>query len=113
MAASQTAHREKTLSLRAANLQSYLWACLAGLGLGLATLISPLLGLGVILGIIFSYIALTRPIFLCYGLVAATVFLGGLQRGRFLPLLVPSEAVLLVSAGLCLPIIIVAKRPRI
>ena len=57
-------------------------AGLCGIGLGALFMVSPILGLLGGLGVVIVTIGLIRPIWICYGLVVATVLTSGMVRGR-------------------------------
>ncbi len=88
-----------TLRLARARLEPYLWAVIVGVVLAVTTLVSPLVSGGLLLGLVFAALALTRPVVLCYVLIAAVVFLSGMPRGGLIPLLIPNEPILILSAG--------------
>lgn len=82
------------------NPRHYIWAGLAGLGIGLASIVSPLLALAAIIAGVFLVIALRHPSVLLYVLVAAVAFLSGMPRGDLIPLFIPNEPVLALVAGI-------------
>jgi hypothetical protein len=83
---------------------------ITGLILGLLLVVSPLLALGVTLSTIFVLAALLKPILLCYLAIVAIALTSGMQRGKLIPFLIPNEAVLLLSIGLALIILLARKR---
>lgn len=99
--------------IQSANLRIYVLTCLVGVAAGLACLISPWLGLVLVLGAIFLVAALSKPIILCYLLVAAIALTSGINRGDSTPLLMPSKILLLVSVGVTLLVTLVRKRRQI
>lgn len=92
--------------------RNYLLAIVVGLGLGAATILSPVAGFALVIGIVFLLVALTYPIVLCYLAIIGVTLLSGLTRGRFIPLLIPSEAILVGSAALAFPAVILRKSDR-
>ncbi|MBI5667927.1 MAG: hypothetical protein HZC41_07945 [Chloroflexi bacterium] len=98
-----------TLVLR--RTHHYIWAGLAGLGLGLVSLLSPLLALAVMVAGVFLVTALRHPTLLLYVLVAAVVFLSGMPRGDLIPLFIPNEPMLALAAGLGV-FIVLMKPPK-
>lgn len=88
-----------TTRLTWGRVEPYLWAILIGAVLAGATLVSPLIGVGVVVGVLFAALALTQPVVLCYVLVASVVFLSGMPRGELVPLFIPNEPLLVLSAG--------------
>ncbi len=97
---------------RSADRRPYLWAGVVGVCLGIACLISPWLALGGLLGVIFCGVGLARPTMLCYALVGATVLTSGIPRGILVPLLIPHEAILLLSLGLSFPVVMLRRQSR-
>ncbi|MBK8031597.1 MAG: hypothetical protein IPK17_19320 [Chloroflexi bacterium] len=103
-----------TLRMARTRLEPYLWALLTGTLLAITTLISPLVSLGILFGLGFAVLALTRPVMLCYVLVAAIVFLSGMPRGGVIPLLIPNEPILVVAAALAFFVMLArAKAPKL
>ncbi|MCC6616424.1 MAG: hypothetical protein IT320_23320 [Anaerolineae bacterium] len=105
------------LSLRSSNrrdhqvdYQPYIWALLFGLTLGLATVVSPLAGVGLILGAISIFIILRKPIVLCFMHIMAVIWLSGMPRDYLIPVFVPNEPILLVVAAIGFLIIILGNR---
>jgi hypothetical protein len=86
-----------------------LLVCLGGV-VGLVSPISPALVLIAIFGAAFFATAFSRPILLCYLIIAAIALLSGMQRGRLVPLLTPNEATLLASVYILLIITLARKR---
>jgi hypothetical protein len=80
--------------------QDYGWAILIGLAIGVVSLLSPLLALGLMLAAIFALSALRRPMLIPYTAIANASFLVGMQRGQLIPLFIPNEPILLGLLGL-------------
>jgi len=99
-----------TATLAFPNFRNYLWAVLVGLGIAGLCLISPLLGFGAIVGVGFFILALTKPVFMCYVIIPAIILTVGMPRGKLIPLLLPNEAVLALSAALALVVVLVRRR---
>ncbi len=100
-------------TLRHSALSSHILACLAGIGLGLFCLVSPWIALVALAGVVFCVVALSKPIALCYLMIAAISLTGGVERGRLLPLVRPNEVSLLLSVGLAFPAILANKQRRV
>jgi hypothetical protein len=88
------------MTFRLTRIEPYVQALILGAALAGATLVHPMIGFGVIVGLAFTALALTRPLVLCYLLVLAVVFLSGMPRGGLVPLFIPNEPVLILSAGI-------------
>lgn len=95
---------------RRTDLRRHIPSCLVGVIIGLLCLISPWLALSVVFGVIVCIAALSKPIVLCYLMVAAIALTSGIERGGLLPFLRPNEAGLLLSAGIAFVTILVNKR---
>src|SRR5690554_3462277 len=85
-------------------------AVLAGLVIGLLSLYSPWVGLGVVVALAFVLAALTKPVILGYAMIIATVIASGMPRDRIVPLLRPNEAAMVIVFVLSLPIILFSPR---
>ncbi|MCA9903405.1 MAG: hypothetical protein KC547_06080, partial [Anaerolineae bacterium] len=90
--------------------QPYIWALLFGLTLGLASVVSPFAGLGLILAAVGIFVTLRKPIVLCFVHIMAVVWLSGMPRDYIIPVFVPNEPVLLLVAGMGFLIIILSNR---
>jgi hypothetical protein len=85
---------------------------LVGLGVGILCVVSPVLAIiACLVGILF-YSALSRPMLLCYLVVAATMLTSGIERGRFIPLFSINEVVLAFSVLIGLIIILTDSRRK-
>ena len=93
-------------------VEPYLWACLFGVAIGATSFISPLIPAGAILGAGAAVLALSRPVVMCYALIAAVTFLSAMPRGGFVPMLIPNEPLLIGSAGLAF-FIVLLRRERV
>lgn len=87
-------------------------AVMCGAGLGALLIASPILGLLVALAVVGVALGLSRPVWLCYAVVASTVLTSGMVRGRLIPYLIPNELVLVLSTGLAIPYILTRKGVR-
>ena len=86
-------------------------ACLVGLVLGLAALVSPLLAAG--LSVLFLVLVgvLMRPVMLCWLVAASIVLTSGIERGRFFPVLSGNEVALLGALSIAILVVVTdAKR---
>lgn len=101
------------LAWRRANLRSHILAGLVGVGIGLLCLISPWLAVGVVLGVTSCIVALSKPIVLCYVVVAVIALTSGMKRGQLFPLLRPNEVGLFLSGGVAFLVILANKRRHI
>jgi hypothetical protein len=84
-----------------------------GIGLGILTLISPWLGLAGLVSVLSVILVLSRPIYLCYGMILATVFGSGMSRGQLIPYFIPNEVVLLLGTALAFPVLLINRRRRV
>lgn len=100
---------EMLFALRRVKFCEHILASLVGCGIGLLFWISPWVALGLVTGVIFCIVALSKPIILCYLMIAAVALTGGVERSRLLPLLRPNELTLLLSAILAFPVILADK----
>lgn len=96
-----------------AGLCPHLVAGAVGVCIGLLYLVSPLVGLGATIGVAFCVVALSRPMVLCYLMVAAVALTAGVERGRLVPMLRPNEVGLLLSAVLALVALIMKRRREV
>jgi hypothetical protein len=92
--------------------QQTTWAIVIGLALGLACIISPLLAIGMVVGVFGAFLALWRPMLMLYLAVAGTVFFSGMPRGELVPLFIPNEPLLVLSAGVSFFIVLIRQMPR-
>lgn len=90
--------------------QPYIWALLFGLTLGLASVVSPFAGIGLILAAVGIFIILRKPIVLCFVHIMGIVWLSGIPRDYLIPMLVPNEPVLVLVAAMGFLIIILSNR---
>lgn len=90
----------------------FILICFYGLGIGILVLVSPWLGLAAVIGLLFLLVILSRPVYLCYLVILATVFTSGMGRGRIIPYLVPNEVVLGLVSIMALPAILINNQPR-
>lgn len=95
------------------NLRVLLSACLLGLVLGAASLVSPAVGLALALAFVAVYAAMQKPIVLGYLTILGIAFTSGMQRGALLPQVKPNEIILLAVAVLTLPFIILKRVPKV
>ncbi len=93
-------------------LEPYVWACVLGAAIGASSFVSPLIPAGVILGAGAAALALSYPVVMCYALIAAVTFLSGMPRGGLIPMLIPNEPLLVVSAGMTF-LIVMLRRDRV
>lgn len=91
---------------RRANLSSFILPCLAGIVFGFLCLVSPLLAVVLGLGIIVFVTSASKPIILCYLVIAAVVLTSGIERGRLFPLLSGNEVSLLGAVALALLLVL-------
>ncbi|MBE2266668.1 MAG: hypothetical protein IAE80_00450, partial [Anaerolinea sp.] len=92
--------------------EPYLWALIVGAALGVLSLVSPLIAVGLIAGVVFAALAFARPVMLCYVLVAAVVFLSGMPRGGLVPLFIPNEPLLAAAAGFTFVVLLLRRDGR-
>ncbi|MBE0690140.1 MAG: hypothetical protein IH587_08480, partial [Anaerolineae bacterium] len=90
--------------------QPYIWALLFGLTLGLASALSPIAGVGLILAAVIVFIILRKPIVLCFLHIMAVVWLSGMPRDYIIPVFVPNQPVLLLVAAMGFLVIILSTR---
>ena len=83
-----------------------------GAAIGASSFVSPLIPAGVILGAGAAALALSYPVVMCYALIAAVTFLSGMPRGGLIPMLIPNEPLLVVSAGMTF-LIVMLRRDRV
>lgn len=102
--------RQLAIPLLNQRLKGFFLLGLYGLGLGLLLAISPWLALAGVLGGIFVFVMLTRPVYLCYMIILATVLASGMSRGSMIPYLIPNELVLGFVSVLAFPAILLVKR---
>ena len=88
-------------------------ACAMGLVLGTLALVSPIAAILAVAAVAYIWISLTHPVVLGYTVIAAATFTSGMPRGRLLPLLIPNEAVLLLSFALAFPLVLLVYRYKI
>lgn len=86
---------------------------LAGIVLGFVCLVSPLLGVALVLGFLFLLVALANPVILCYLVISAIVLTSGIERGRLFPLLAGNEVSLLGALGIAVLITQINLRRKI
>ncbi len=84
-------------------------ALLVAVILGITSMISPIIGLGIALCLLCLVIAVIDPPILGYVVIAGTAFTSGMERGRLIPLLIPNEAILFLSVALSIPYIMLKR----
>lgn len=85
---------------------------LVGLGLGILCLVSPMIALIASLACLFFFAAFSKPVLLCYLVVAATMLTSGIERGRFFPLLSVNEVSLLAAFFIGLIMVLTDQRRK-
>ena len=105
----------KQLALTVAQPQfwHHVFAGLIGLILGIVSLISPWLGLLLVIGTAVIIALLSKPVLITYLLVSAIVLTSGMQRGHPIPFLIPNEVVLLLSVLVAIPFVVLKRWQRI
>lgn len=98
--------------LRSAPVRDHTWAVLCGLVIGGISMVSPVLGLIAVVGVGFAVLALLRPVALGYLMIVVIALTGGAQRDRFIPVLTPNEIGLVLTVGLLVPALFLARRRR-
>ncbi len=88
------------------DLQPYLLALALGATLGLASVVSPLAGLAIIVVGVGLLVILRNPLLLLYMHALAVVWLSGVPRDHLIPILRPNEPLLALAAGMGFIIII-------
>jgi hypothetical protein len=89
-----------------------LWLIFLGIILGISCLINSWAGLVLALAFNALFVALSRPILLCYLVIAGITLTSGMGRGQLIPGLIPNEVILVLSVVLALPLIL-ARRSKI
>jgi hypothetical protein len=87
-------------------------ACLVGVVIGSLVLFSPWIALAITLGIVLCIAALSKPVLLCYIVIAAAALTSGMERGELIPLLRPNEAFLLLCAGIAFTTVLTRKSDK-
>ena len=77
--------------------------------IGATTAVSPLLGIGFVVGIIYGMFALSYPMLNGYIVIIGIALSSGMERGGLIPLLIPNELVLAASMGLAAPYILTVR----
>lgn len=90
----------------------FVLAGLCGIGIGALLVISPILGVLGGLGIVIVTIGLMQPIWICYGLIVATVLTSGMVRGQVIPYFIPNEPILVLGTILACPYILTRKKAQ-
>ncbi len=95
------------------NVGSPLPPLLVGLALGILCVISPFLAIIACLACLFFFAAFSKPVLLCYLVVAAIMLTSGIERGRFFPLLSVNEVSLLAAFFFALIIILMDQHRKL
>ena len=80
-----------------------------GMVLGLVCLVSPWIGIALLIGVGFTGLALTRPIILGYLMITVIALASSMERGRIVPFLIPNEAVLVLALIMLYPVLMVNR----
>jgi hypothetical protein len=82
-----------------------------GVVLGIATMVSPMVGALLIVGLTVMNLVLARPVLLCYMLIPVIVMTAGMPRGRLIPIFQPNEFVVFFSLGISF-LVFMVRRPQ-
>ncbi|MCS6880712.1 MAG: hypothetical protein RMK84_11370 [Oscillochloridaceae bacterium] len=99
-----------TAQVQRPDAYSFVAAALVGAGLGLMSLFSPLLAIGLVGATVFGLVVLRYPLVMGYTLIAGVTLLAGITRGKLIPMLRPNEVILVLAIAFTVFVVIADRR---